>query len=398
MMLRLHHVITLIEQTFWLHVWGHAGAESRDILALGVGFALSALLWAILSRRARVIPLIVGTGALLYLADWGMLQLLPWVEVSHSPVSSGLWFILLGRGMALVGANALALVGLGLARLLRGRWDWRWGSWVVLAGQLLTSVLFLDAWLIEPLSVSVSRLDISSPKLSGDAPPIRIVQLSDIHIVTYGPRERQVAARVKQLQPDLILLTGDYFNALGTQPRAALREMLEDLEAPYGIYATTGNVDLPPTIMMDMFGPTGARILDNQAVDIEIHGQQIHLVGLSAHGSVLSGLHEMEKLQDQGADRFRMLLFHYPDFIRLAPEAHIDLYLSGHTHGGQARVPFYGALHINSLWENDYEMGRYDVEDTVLFVSRGIGFSGGYEPQVRFRCPPEVVLITLRGR
>jgi len=397
MMLYLHRVLALLERTFWLRVWGHVGVEQRDILAMGTGFALSALLWAILSRKAWIALLVGGVGALLYAADWGMLEVLPRLEVSHSPVSSGLWFVLLGRGIALVVANGLALLGLGLVRLFGGRWAWHGGGWIVLAGQLLASILFLDAWLIEPLSVSVNRVDISSPKLSPHAPPIRIVQLSDIHTVAYGPRERRVVVRVNQLRPDLILLTGDYLNALGKQPSAALRQMLEDLEAPYGIYAVTGNVDLHPTVMMEMFGPAGGRILDNEGVDIEIRGQQIHMVGLSAHGGVLTGLRKMETWQQEAVDHFRLLLFHYPDFVRLAPRARVDLYLAGHTHGGQVRLPFLGALHIDSLWERDYEMGRYDVEGTVLFVSRGIGFSGGYEPQIRFRCPPEVVLITLRG-
>jgi predicted MPP superfamily phosphohydrolase len=341
--------------------------------------------------------LIMAVGALLHLTDRGMLELLPRLEISQGQVSSALWFMLLGRGIALAAANGLALLGLGLVRLFGGRSAWRWGGWIVLGGQLLASVIFLDAWLVEPLGLSVSRLDISSPKLSPDAPAIRIVQLSDIHLVTYGPRERQVVARVNQLRPDLILLTGDYLNALGTQTFGHLQQMLADLEAPYGIYAVTGNVDLSPRVMMGILGPAGSRILDNEVVDVEVRGQQLQIVGLSVSGSFSGALRMVEELRNRAADRFRLLLFHYPDFITLSPGAQIDLYLAGHTHGGQVRLPFYGALLTESLWEEDYDMGRYDVGDTVLFVSRGTGFSGGYEPQVRFRCPPEVVLITLRG-
>jgi len=372
--------------------------DRRDILIVGVAFGLSALLWAILSRKVWASLLIMGTGALLCLADGGMLKLLPRLEISYSQVSSGLWFTLLGRGIALALANGLALLGLGLWRLVRGRRAWRWGAWIILVGQLLTSACFLDMWLIEPLSVSVTRVELLSEKLSPDAPPLRVIQLSDIHLVTYGPRERRVVARVNQLHPDLILLTGDYVNAQGRESFSALRQMLGALKAPYGIYAVTGNVDLSLGVMEPWaFEPAGVRVLHDEVVDLEIHGQPIQIVGLSAHGSVLSGLRQMEKLEEQPSDRFRLLLFHYPDFIKLAPRAHVDLYLAGHTHGGQVRLPFYGALLIDSLWEEDYEMGRYDVEGTTLFVSRGIGFSGGYEPQVRFRCPPEVVLITLKG-
>jgi len=341
--------------------------------------------------------LIMAAGALFHLTDRGLLELLPRLEISHGQASSALWFMLLGRGIALAAANGLALLSLGLLRLFKGRSVWRWGGWIVLAGQLLASVIFLNAWIIEPMRLSVTRLEISSPKLSSHAPPVRIVQISDIHVVTYGPRERQVIARVNQLRPDMILMTGDYINALGQQTLGALQRIVADLEAPYGIYAVTGNVDLTPRAMTGILGPTGSQVLDNEIVDVGVRGQQLQIVGLTTYGSFPRALSLIEDLRAQAADRFRLVLAHYSDFITLSRGAQIDLYLAGHTHGGQVRLPYYGALLIDSLWQEDYEMGRYDVEGTVLFVSRGTGFSGGYEPQVRFRCPPEVVLITLRG-
>ena len=398
MITHLHRIVTLITQSIWFHLSGYGGVDRQDILIVGLCLALSALLWTMLSFRAWVPLSILGGGALLYLSDWGMLQLLPRLNISHGQVSSGLWFTLLGRGIALATANGLALLSLGLWWLFSGRWAWRWGIWMVLGGQLIASGLFLDMWLVEPLRVSRSGIEISSEKLSSDAPPIRVVQISDIHMVTYGPREQRVVARVNQLQPDLIFLTGDYLNDLGEQSYVGLRRMMEDLIAPHGIYAVTGNIDLAASSMVSrIFEPAGVRLLNNEIIDVEIHGQRIQLVGLKAHSSILSGLNLMQGLQDQASDRFRILLFHYPDFIELASRAHIDLYLAGHTHGGQVRFPYLGALHVPSIGNGNYVMGRYDMEDTTLFVSRGTGFSAGYEPQVRFRCPPEVVLITLRG-
>ena len=398
MITHLHRLVTLITQSIWFHLSGYGGVDRQDILIVGLCLALSALLWTMLSFRAWVPLSILGGGALLYLSDWGMLQLLPRLNISHGQVSSGLWFTLLGRGIALATANGLALLSLGLWWLFSGRWAWRWGIWMVLGGQLIASGLFLDMWLVEPLRVSRSGIEISSEKLSSDAPPIRVVQISDIHMVTYGPREQRVVARVNQLQPDLIFLTGDYLNDLGEQSYVGLRRMMEDLIAPHGIYAVTGNIDLAASSMVSrIFEPAGVRLLNNEIIDVEIHGQRIQLVGLKAHSSILSGLNLMQGLQDQASDCFRILLFHYPDFIELASRAHIDLYLAGHTHGGQVRFPYLGALHVPSIGNGNYVMGRYDMEDTTLFVSRGTGFSAGYEPQVRFRCPPEVVLITLRG-
>ena len=87
-----------------------------------------------------------------------------------------------------------------------------------------------------------------------------------------------------------------------------------------------------------------------------------------------------------------ILLYHTPD---LAPEASrlgIDLQLSGHTHGGQVRLPFYGALVTGSLYGKRFEAGRYQLERMVLYVSRGLGLEGAGAPRVRFLCPPEMIL------
>jgi predicted MPP superfamily phosphohydrolase len=393
----IHRILSLIAQAFWLRVWGLGEVEQQDYLLLALAFALSSILWAVLGRNARMLLWLMVVGILLCLVDRGILEILPRLQISHGRLSSGLWFMLLGRGIMLVAANGMALLGLGLVRLLGLRSSWRWGGWIVLVGQLLASAIFLDAWVVEPLSPRVSRLDIASPRLSPQAQPVRIVQVSDIHIVTYGLRERQVVARVNGLHPDLILLTGDYLNALSREAFIALQQMLGDLEASHGVYAVTGNVDLSPRSMSDMLEPVGTQILDNEITGVEVRGQELELVGLSASSGLAGALRMMDDLRSRATDRFRLLLAHYPDFITLSQGAQIDLALAGHTHGGQVRLPYHGALIIDSLWQEDYDMGRYDVGGTVLFVSRGVGFSGGYEPQVRFRCPPEVVLITLRG-
>lgn len=73
-----------------------------------------------------------------------------------------------------------------------------------------------------------------------------------------------------------------------------------------------------------------------------------------------------------------------------------DLYLAGHTHGGQVRVPGYGALVTFSRFDKKYEMGRYDVNGTALYVHRGVGFEPGL-PKVRFLCRPEIAVFDLVG-
>jgi predicted MPP superfamily phosphohydrolase len=81
----------------------------------------------------------------------------------------------------------------------------------------------------------------------------------------------------------------------------------------------------------------------------------------------------------------------------VAADVGVDLYLAGHTHGGQLRLPFFGALVTASIYGKRYEMGAYREGNTLLYVSRGLGMEGKGAPRARFLCPPEIVLFTLVG-
>jgi hypothetical protein len=91
------------------------------------------------------------------------------------------------------------------------------------------------------------------------------------------------------------------------------------------------------------------------------------------------------------------LLYHTPDLMPHAARLGVTLYLAGHTHGGQLRLPIYGAMATSSRWGKRYEMGRYQEHKTILYVNRGIGMEGLGAPRARFLAPPEVVLWELDG-
>jgi len=103
----------------------------------------------------------------------------------------------------------------------------------------------------------------------------------------------------------------------------------------------------------------------------------------------------------ESAEKFRVLLFdefrlyHYPDAIEEAAQHRIDLYCAGHTHGGQVALPFYGAIITLSKFGKKYESGLRRLEDTWLYVNRGIGMEGGPAPRVRFCARPEITVIEL---
>jgi predicted MPP superfamily phosphohydrolase len=92
-----------------------------------------------------------------------------------------------------------------------------------------------------------------------------------------------------------------------------------------------------------------------------------------------------------------VLLFHIPDAVPQAQAAGVDLYLAGHTHGGQLRLPWFGALVTGTDAGKRYEMGRYDLEGLTLYVSRGVGMEGMAAPRARLLSPPEIVCIDVLG-
>ena len=92
-------------------------------------------------------------------------------------------------------------------------------------------------------------------------------------------------------------------------------------------------------------------------------------------------------------DEFKIFLFHYPDCLEEMAQNNVDLYLAGHTHGGQVAMPFYGALMTVSAFGKKYEHGLHKMGETYLYVNRGIGMEGGKAPRVRFCARPEITLF-----
>jgi predicted MPP superfamily phosphohydrolase len=102
-----------------------------------------------------------------------------------------------------------------------------------------------------------------------------------------------------------------------------------------------------------------------------------------------------QALQAAPRDAFTVFLYHYPDLISDIAARGIDLYLAGHTHGGQVALPFYGAIITLSKFGKKYEAGLYRIDQTSMYVNRGIGMEGGTAPRVRFWARPEITIIEI---
>jgi hypothetical protein len=208
---------------------------------------------------------------------------------------------------------------------------------------------------------------------------------------------------VERLQPDLILMTGDYLNlsyVADPTARQAARAALRELRAPYGVYAVPGTpiVDTDDAMEALFAHLDNITVLHDEVAQLDLGGQPLYLLGVANLGLERDRQSLRALAAQLPPDAPTILMYHTPDLIETASELDIDLYLAGHTHGGQIRLPWFGALFTSSIYGKRYESGLYQVGSTQLYVSRGVGMEGWVAPRVRFLCPPEIVELTLAGQ
>ena len=275
--------------------------------------------------------------------------------------------------------------------------------------EALGTLLVIYAFWIEPLGLGLTHQQMTSPKLPPGR-PLRVLHLGDLHAeIQLTAREQRLRAMLRELSPDVILYSGDFLNlSYLDDPRAlaAARTVLAELHAPLGVYAVSGSpaVDLPALVPQVLAGLDNIRWLQDEVVHLPYAGGHIDVVGLTCtHRPFVDGPRLREVLaaaypgQSASERPFTILLYHTPDLAPDAAEAGIDLQLSGHTHGGQVRLPFYGALFAGSLYGKSFEAGRIQQNGLTLYVSRGIGLEGKGAPRVRFLTPPEIIMWELSG-
>ena len=139
--------------------------------------------------------------------------------------------------------------------------------------------------------------------------------------------------------------------------------------------------------------------LEQEAVTVDVRGQPVTRVGVAcSHRQALDVARLDQAMEGIPSDTFTVLLYHSPDLIHEATRHHVDLYLGGHTHGGQLRLPIYGAIVTGSIYGKRYTAGLFEQGGTSMYISRGLGFEGGGMPRARFLCRPEIVSLELAGR
>ncbi|MEI6045620.1 MAG: metallophosphoesterase [Chloroflexota bacterium] len=265
---------------------------------------------------------------------------------------------------------------------------------------LVLSVLFY-AFYIEPQWIEVTQTQITLAKLPSGTPPMKVAVISDIHVERWTQRETETIRQLDALQPDLLLLVGDYINVDYYDPQgfADLKRFFGSLHARYGVYAAPGGVD--GYDLEALLEGSAVQLLDDAYAPVTINGATLYLVGIRSRIAEMDYPIMQEVQKDIPPDATKILLYHYPDLISESATSGYDMYFAGHTHGGQIALPFFGAIFTSGKYGRTYAAGLYNLGGTAntrLYITRGLGLEGVNMPRARLFARPEISVITFVPR
>ena len=224
----------------------------------------------------------------------------------------------------------------------------------------------------------------------------RIVQISDLHNAKFGKNNQKLVDRIRECEPDMIVLTGDLVDSNHTNVDRAV-QFVDEIVKICPVYYVTGNHEYwleaseYDELMSGLTG-AGAVILDDQVVEVSRGDAKFRLVGLgdrSLSDGTLGTLLNDER-------EFTVVLAHEPQYLARYAGTGVDLVLSGHAHGGQFRLPFVGGIVApDQGFLPEYTAGEYYMNGTEMIVSRGLGNS---VIPVRLFNYPEIVCVELKTK
>jgi predicted MPP superfamily phosphohydrolase len=255
------------------------------------------------------------------------------------------------------------------------------------------------AFFVEPWRLVVNRVDLPLAKWPQETPPLKVALLSDLHVGSPWwtlERTARLVQEVNALQPDVVLLAGDYtINGvmLGTRVDIEpIAKVLAGLHAEHGVIAVLGNHDLynDRARTRRALEQNGIVVLENETKTLVHQGQPINVCG---YADLYESYAWPVRAFAKAGPGPIIALVHEPDvFSRHLEDPAITL--AGHTHGGQVKLPFVGRPIVPSDYGQRFAAGHVVEAGQHLFVTTGIGTS--IYP-VRFRVPPEIALLTLRA-
>ena len=270
---------------------------------------------------------------------------------------------------------------------------------------------------VEPYWLQVTRVTLRPPRLPAALDGVSVLLLADLHMAHWGRREHLLSALLDRLPtPDVAVLAGDLLQGTtGLTPAAELIE--RHVRARHAVFATWGNAEHKPNratraVFRARLEKAAVRVLVNENQPLTLRGETITVAGVD---DPYYGFDDLPRsLAGRDPDRFCLLVAHSPQLaLQAARTGGVDLMLSGHTHGGQVRLPFVGALKTQNPLSRKIDQGVFDRarlqrilgerypadSQMLLYVTRGVGAARFKSLPLypRFLCRPEVTWITLRS-
>ena len=297
--------------------------------------------------------------------------------------------------MLLFARDFLWYASYGISKLFHADWSWLnpQNSQSLKYANIITAILSFSVAFFAVYQANkvpdVKEIDLTSTKLKKE---VRIVQLSDVHITRSSSenRIRRLIDKVNALTPDVIVLTGDIIDDKASAVKNYF-PILDKLQAKDGVYFVIGNHEYYNGLgqILKALHQTKIKHLMNEGV--KIADKNLYIGGVPDKSAAMMNPYFAIKIEQaaKGGDKqnYRVLLSHNPSVADKVNKEYFDLVLSGHTHGGQI-FPF----NFLAQKANKYLAGLYNVNDTKLYVSRGVGYWG---PPMRLGAPAEITLIKI---
>ncbi len=250
----------------------------------------------------------------------------------------------------------------------------------------------LNRGMLNALDYRVQENAVHFKNLPRSFKDFRILQLSDIHLEGITDNGERLLEKIREIDFDLCVITGDFrFFTFGDYEKALthMGEVVDSLQSKHGILGILGNHDFIE--MVPGIEAMGIKILLNEAVPIRRGDEVIWIAGVD--DPHFYEVHNLKRALQKIPQRdFKVLLAHSPELIEDASRFMIDYYLCGHTHGGQICLPGGIPIITNTACSRKYVSGEWTYQEMAGHTSRGTGSSG---LSVRFFCPPEITLHRL---
>ena len=276
------------------------------------------------------------------------------------------------------------------------------------------ALIFISILMCFIKKIDVTKYTISNEKIPEEFNGFKIVQLSDFHSQGYRDTMEKLISKVKDINPDIIVMTGDMVS-WDMEDIEEVKILIKSLAEVYPIYYIDGNHEHLAEILRQsryisfnkFMQELGVTIIKNDYVEIYKEDKSINLYGINLPLDGATGLYvnkfQLEKnyvektLPKANEEKFNILLAHTPTFIKQYSKWGADLVLAGHMHGGIARIPFtnIGLLSPGRTILPRYAAGKFKVKSSTMIVNRGIGTSSF---KLRIFNNPEITVITLRSK